>query len=143
MMTRSRTYAKAFHSQKFGGVMAVESYEEGLEKEELEFQRVYSVMQNRGGFGKNNTEPPFYIRYDSREAKDAARRAFGPRCLNCAEDNHFARECPAEYTNRSGIINPAIGDGTPAESSALWRRWQQRLCQWHANRREGRGRRGN
>ena len=41
-MTRSKTYAKAFHGHKFGGVMAVDQKEADLEDEELEFQ-------NRGG----------------------------------------------------------------------------------------------
>ncbi|CAM9514494.1 unnamed protein product, partial [Laminaria digitata] len=72
-------------------------------------------MQKHGGFGKNNDEPPFYIRYVNREAKDAARRAFGPRCPNCAEDNHFARDCPTAYLNRSNIFHPAVGEGTQAE----------------------------
>ena len=107
--------------------MAVENGGHGYEDEELEFQRIDSIMQSRGGFGRNNSKPPFYIRFDSREAKDAARGAFGSKCLNCAEDNNFVSDYPAIYLNRSGIINPAIGDGTPEESLALWRRWQKRL----------------
>ena len=86
------------------------------------------------GFGRNSSEPPFHVRYDSCEDMDAAYRAFGPRCLNCAEDIHFARECPAIHLNRSGLIYPVVGDGTPNSSLALWRRWRQRLCQWHAGR---------
>ena len=123
--------------------MTVDQREADLEDEELEFQKIYAVMESRHGFGRNNQEPAFYIRYKDREAKDAARRAFGPRCLNCADDNHFARECPSPYLNRSGIINPEIGEGTADEVVTLWRRWQQRLCQWHANRRENRARRNN
>lgn len=114
-----------------------------FEDEDLEFEKVYVIMQSRGGFGRNNNEPAFYIHYDTREAKDAARRAFGPRCLNCGEDTHFARDCPAPYINKSRIINPAVGEGTPTEVLTRWRRWQQRLCQWHANRRDARERRGN
>ena len=37
--TRSRTYAKAFHSQTFGGVMAVDQREADLEDEELELKK--------------------------------------------------------------------------------------------------------
>ena len=78
MTTRSRTYAKAFHSQTFGGMMAVENGGHGYEDEELEFERINTIVQSRGGFGRNNEERPLYIRFDSRGAKDAARRAFGP-----------------------------------------------------------------
>jgi len=42
----------------------------------------------------------------------------------------MARECPAGYVNESGIINPAIGEGDPAEVEKRWRQWQQRLCAW-------------
>lgn len=72
-------------------------------------------MQSRGGFGRNIDEPPFYVRYDSSEVKDAAGRTFGPRFLNCADDTHFARDCPAAYSNRSCIMNPAVREGTLAE----------------------------
>ena len=58
---------------------------------------------------RNNNEPAFYVYYDAREAKDAARRAFGPRCVNCAEDTHFARDCPAPYMNKSRIIHQRWG----------------------------------
>ena len=85
VMTRSRRYANASHSHKFGGVMAVEGRDIGFEDEEWEFQRKHAVMLSRGGFGRNNSEPDLYIRYASLEAKDASRRAFGPRRLNCAE----------------------------------------------------------
>ena len=100
-MTRSNTYAKAFYGQRFGGVVAIDQGEDAHQDEDMEFEKVSMVLQSRGGFGKSNKEPAFYIRYDSREAKDAARRAFGPRCLNCAEDTHFARDCPAAYIDRS------------------------------------------
>ena len=41
--------------------------------------------------------------------------------------NHFARECPSNFINRSGLIHPAVGDGTPDEAEKRWRRWQNRL----------------
>lgn len=37
----------------------------------------------------------------------------------CTEDNNFARESPAMYTNRSSVINPAIGEAKPDEALAL------------------------
>ena len=134
MVMRSRTYPKTYGSQKLGEVTAVDQSKADLE-DEAEFRKVYTIMQKQGGFGKNNDEPPFYIHYADRESKDAARRAFGPRCLNCGDNTHFARNCPAAYINRSNIIHPAVGEGTPAEVTTRWRRWQQRLCQWHENRR--------
>lgn len=57
MVTRSQTHAKAFHSQKFGGIMAVDSREAENVDENLEFEKVYVVLQSRGGFGRNNNEP--------------------------------------------------------------------------------------
>ena len=92
-------------------------------------------MQKKGGFGRNSDEPTFYTHYADRGAKDAARRAFGPRCLNCGDDTHFSRNCPAAYINGLNIIHPAVGEGTPAEVMTRRWRWQQRLCQWHQNRR--------
>lgn len=123
--------------------MTVDQKEADLEDQELEFQRIYAVMESHHEFGRDNQEQALYIRYKNREGTDAARRAFGPRCLNCADGNHFARECPSPYLNRSGVIKPEIGEGTADEVAALWRRWQQRLCQWHENRREARARRNN
>ena len=43
---------------------------------------------------------------------------------------------PELYLNRSELINPAVGDGTPDEAEKRWRRWQQRLCQWEQRRHE-------
>eukprot|EP00904_Undaria_pinnatifida_P007825 jgi/Undpi1/4172/HiC_scaffold_16.g07539.m1 len=122
MATRSRTYPKTYGSQTLGGVMAVDQSEADFEDEEAEFRKVYTIMQKQGVFGKNNDEPPFYIHYADRESKNAARRAFGPRCLNCGDDTHFSRNCPAAYINRSNIFHPAVGEGTPAEVMTRWRR---------------------
>lgn len=52
---------------------------------------------------------------------------------NFGDDTHFARDCPAAYTNRSNLSNPAVGEGTPTEVTARLRKWQQRLCQRHEN----------
>ena len=100
------------------------------EDEEEEFGKVYAIMRERGGFGKNNKDPPFYVSFNSREEGDAARRSYGNLCLNCREENHFARDCPAKFLNLSGMIHPAVGEGTPEEAERRWRRWQDRLCQW-------------
>ena len=128
MVTRSRTHPKPYGSQTLGGV-SVDQSKADFEDEEAEFCQLW------GGFGKNIDEPPFYIHYADREPKHSARGPFGPRCLNCGDDTHFARNCPAANINRSNIIHPAVGEGTPAEVMTRWRRWQQQLCQWHENRR--------
>lgn len=31
----------------------------------------------------------------------------------------------------SNIVNPAMGEGTSATVMSRWRKWQQRMCQWH------------
>ena len=59
--------------------------------------------------------------FDTPDQRDAARRSYGPHCLNC-EDNHFSRECPSKFINDSGLINLAVGDGTPDEAEKLWHR---------------------
>lgn len=59
MVTRSKTYARAFHSQRFGGVMEVNQREEDLADKDQEFERVYMVLQNIGGFGRDSKEPAF------------------------------------------------------------------------------------
>lgn len=48
--------------------------------------------------------------------------AFGGRCLNCADDYDFARECHYSYLNRSGIINLDISESTADEVATLWSR---------------------
>lgn len=133
MMTRSKTYNQAFRSQQYGGVMSVAEVDP-LEDEAEEFGRVYEVMREQGGFGRNKMDPPFYVSYKSREEKDAARRAYGNLCLNCGHENHFARECPEKFINLSRMIHPAIGEGSAQDVMARWRRWQKRLCQWALTR---------
>ncbi|CAN0543243.1 unnamed protein product, partial [Laminaria digitata] len=83
MATRSKTYNQAFRSRQFGGVMNVEI--DPFVDESEEMNHVHAVMQERGGFGRNNKDPPFYVQFDSRENRDAARRSYGPRCMNCGE----------------------------------------------------------
>ena len=39
-----------------------------FEDEAQEFDRVYPIMRERGGFGRNNKDP-----FDTREQRDAAR----------------------------------------------------------------------
>ena len=131
-VTRSRTYNQAFRSRQFGGVMSVEV--DPFEDEAEEYGKVYAIRREKGDFGKNNKYPPFYVSFNSREERNAARRAFGLNCLKCGEGGHFARECPDKFINRSPLIHPAVGDGTPDEAEKRWRRWQHRLCQWAQTR---------
>ncbi|CAN0354182.1 unnamed protein product, partial [Laminaria digitata] len=62
MATRSKTYNQAFRSRQFGGVMNVEIVPFVDESEEM--SHVHAVMQERGGFGRNNKDPPFYVQLD-------------------------------------------------------------------------------
>lgn len=101
-----------------------------FEDEAEEISRVYAIIREKGGFGKSNKDPPFCVSFNSREERDAALRAYGNRCLNCREENHFARECPARFLNMSGMIHPAVGEGTLDEAERCWRRWQDRLFRW-------------
>ena len=133
-----RPYGKAPRNPGYGQVMMVETRDEEYEDEECEFVRIYAVMGADGGFGKDKKEPSFYVPFPNREAKDAARRAFGPRCLNCADDTHFARDCPQPFRNVSKILNPELGVGSQDDVNDRWRTWQHRLKQWHAKRRSNR-----
>ena len=92
-----------------------------FEDEAEEFSRVCAIVKEKGGFGRNNKDSLFYVLFDTREQRDAARRSYGPHCLNCGEDIHFARECPSKFINRSGLIHPAGGRGTPDEAEKRWR----------------------
>ena len=58
IQTRSKTYNQAFRSRQFGGVMTVE---DKIEDEAEEFSKVYQIMREKGGFGKNNKYPPFIL----------------------------------------------------------------------------------
>ena len=100
-----------------------------FEDEAEEFGRVYEIMRSQGMCGRNKSDPPFYVSFNSREEKDPARQATGNSCLKCGEENHSARECPSKFINRSRRIHPAVADGTPQEAEARWRGWQRRLCQ--------------
>lgn len=45
--------------------------------------------------GKQSDEPAFYILFESNQARNRARRYFGPRCLSCRVESsfHSARGC--------------------------------------------------
>lgn len=45
----------------------------------------------------------FYVYFPIRDARDAARRVFGARCINCGDNTHFTRECPQPFTNISSL----------------------------------------
>ena len=125
--TRSKTNRQAVRStsRQHGGVTTVEA--DPFEGEAEEFGRVYAIMRERGGFGRSNTDPPFYVPFDTRERHTDS---YGARCRNCGEESHFARERPAKCINRSALIHPAVGDGTPEEAENCWRRWEHKLCKW-------------
>lgn len=122
---------------KKGGYQAarknVFNIEDEMMNEDEDFSKVYQIMHNHGGFG-NKRDPPFYVKFNSRDEKDAARRAYGRRCLNCGDDDHFVRDCTQPYKNDSNILNPQLNEGNPQEAADRWSRWLQRLRQWHANR---------
>ena len=87
---RSKVYQQAFRSKKFGGIsMTVTA--DPFEDEADEFSRVCAIFKEKGGFGRNNKDPPFCVLFDTREHRDAARKSYGPHCLNCGKDNHFSR----------------------------------------------------
>lgn len=106
--------------------------EDLYEEEDKEMRHVNAIGQkNNHRFGKKE-DPPFYEPFNSREAKDAARKSFGPFCLNCGSSEHMlARECPQDYMNKSGLIRHEIGEESPQDVSHKWRRWQTRLCAYH------------
>ena len=58
------------------GVTSVEV--DPFENEAEEFGNVHVIMREKWGFGKNNKDPPFYVSFNAREERDAARRRLGP-----------------------------------------------------------------
>ena len=105
-----------------------------FDDEDEDFRKVHAITRRKGGFGKNTKYPPFYVSFNSREVRDAARRPYGNLCLNCGEEKDFAPECLAKFLNLSGLIHPAVGDGTPEEAKRRCRKLQGRLRQWAKSR---------
>ena len=81
MTTTSKVCQQAFRSTQFGGIMTVTA--DPLEDEAEQFSRVCAIFKEKVGFGRNSKDPPFYVLFDTREQTDAARRSYGPHCLNC------------------------------------------------------------
>ena len=87
----SRVYNHISRGRPYGGIMSVEK--DYFEDERNEFGRVHAIMRERGGFGRNNNYPPFCVLFKSPEDRDTPRASYGPRCLNCGDERHFARHC--------------------------------------------------
>lgn len=130
----ARMYSRKQPAQ--GG--AVMSIQEELEDEEREFGKVHYVASQWGENKGDLSYIPFYKRFNSRQAQDEARRAYGLKCLNCGDQSHFVRDCPKQFMNKSEMMNPALGEGTPQEIKERWSKWLKRLRDWHdARRRNG------
>ena len=100
MTTRSKSYNQAFRSQQFGGVMSVEVEVDPFEDEAEEFGKVYEIMRSQGGFGRNKNDPPFYVSFNSRGERDAARRAYGNLCLLKSRSINSLRNAEHKYCRR-------------------------------------------
>lgn len=57
--------------------MAIEA--DLFEDQAEEFSRGRAIVLNKCDFGRND---PLYVSFDTCEQRDAAHRAYGPRCLN-------------------------------------------------------------
>ncbi|CAM9299479.1 unnamed protein product [Pylaiella littoralis] len=128
----SQSSGKSFGRGYSGRVMTVH---DEMEDEKHEFKKVYNVALNR----TDNTvgvqrDPPFYVRFTSLAEKDKRRHEYKGKCLNCASSDHFVRDCDQGFLNDSGMLNPDLGNGTPTEVAARWKRWLERLRQWFRNR---------
>ena len=130
---RARGPSKSGQGRSFGvGVMSITQMV-GFDAEDREIEYVYMVGRgNSDKFGRSK-DPPFYEPFPTRELKNKARQAYGPYCLNCGSADHtLARDCPEGYINKSGLIHHSIGEGSPAEVSQRWARWQRRLRSYFA-----------
>ena len=85
----SRVYNRASRGRQYGGIMSVE--EDYFEDERKEFGRVHAITKKRGGFGRNNKDPPLYVLFKTPEERDVARASYGPRCLNCGDESFRQR----------------------------------------------------
>lgn len=72
--------AQPRQSQSAGRVMMADREHE-FEVGEQEFIKIYAIMGKYRGFGRNPENSPSYIKFISRETKDAARHAFGGQAL--------------------------------------------------------------
>ena len=59
MTTRSIEYQQTFRRRQFWGIMTVTA--DPFEDEADEFGRVCAIFREKGGFRRNNKDPPFYV----------------------------------------------------------------------------------
>ena len=87
-------------------------------KEALEI--LLDLLDRQGGFGQAHSNPAFYARFPTLEARRAARDKFAKTCLNFGEDAHFARDCPEPFINVSTQINPDVESSNATETEDNW-----------------------
>ena len=77
--------------------------------EKKEYEHIMTVVDKRGAFGQNRSDPAFHVRFPTLEERRTSRDKFAKKCLICGEDAHFARDYPKTYMNVSALINPDVG----------------------------------
>ena len=86
------------------------------QNDENEYEHIMAVLDRDGGFGHHHSDPAFYVRFPTLEARRAARDKFAQKCLICGEDAHFARDCPKQFMNVSALIDPDVGSSNATET---------------------------
>lgn len=79
-----RKVANTDRSRNYGEVVAVARAGNDLEEKDCEMRQVFVVLESVGRLGRNAKfdDPPFNATCNSKQQKDAARRAFGDGCVN-------------------------------------------------------------
>lgn len=61
---------------------------------------------------------PFHFECPLKEVKDSGRAAFRPIGVSIFAIDHFSRKRPPPFSHQSGVIHPAVGQGTSREVKA-------------------------
>ena len=88
--------------------------------EDKEYEHIMTILDRQGGFGPTYSDPAFYVRFSTLEARRAARDKFAKRYLNCGEDAQFTRDCPKPFMNVSALINPDVESSNVTETEDNW-----------------------
>lgn len=94
-------------------MVALDQRNNGLEDKELEFRKVYAVMQSRGLHGRDSKAPLCSINIDLHDVKKRRADPSGRAAPTAPMKPASPEDSQLHTQNYSGLIDPAVGEGTP------------------------------